>query len=134
MLLYWRKEKDSHNPTAIDLVRVYYRNNNLTAPTFRLEYIYTFTEFPNPMRNFLTDSAAFRALCGDAPAKGVYLSDSMKTLIKKGGEFPVDLSNALIRLSNDQFPDPRKGSNCDWHEHSDGNKCAAEDMEPYMSL
>ncbi|KAI5274410.1 hypothetical protein E4T47_02530 [Aureobasidium subglaciale] len=118
---------------TIDLVRSYYRSNNMTAPTFRLEYMYTFTETPNKMRKFLVETAAFRALCGEPPAKGEYLTDSMKTLIKKGGEFSVDFAHSLARLTKEDFPDPRKGSKCDWHEHADGKACEKELPEPYMT-
>lgn len=118
---------------AIDLVRLYYHKNNMTAPTFRLEYIYTFTKTPNHMRKFLAETAAFRALCGEPAAKSVYLSDSMKTLINKGGDISVDYAHSLIKLTKEDFPDPRKGSKCDWHEHADGKLCEKEDVEPYMT-
>jgi hypothetical protein len=115
------------------LIRLYYREKNMTAPTFRIEYIYTFSQLPNHMRNFLTETAAFRALCGEPAAKGVYLSDSMKTLIKKGGDFPTDFAHSLVKLTKEDFPDPRKSNKCDWHEHSDGKHCPKDDVEPYMS-
>ncbi|KAH0109142.1 hypothetical protein KCU66_g13098, partial [Aureobasidium melanogenum] len=127
----WDVEQLCNN--TIDLVRLYYHENNMTAPTFRLEYIYTFTKTPNHMRKFLTETAAFRALCGEPAAKGVFLSDSMKTLISKGGDFSVDYAHSLIKLAKDDFPDPRKGSKCDWHEHANGKLCAKEDVEPYMT-
>lgn len=127
------REQKSLHFLAIDLVRAYYHNNNMTAPAFRLEYIYTFTEFPNPMRNFLTESAAYRALCGDGVAKGIYLSDSIKELLHKGGDFAVDFPNALIKLTKNEFPDPRKGPKDHWHEHANAKEGEAEDMEPYMS-
>jgi hypothetical protein len=117
----------------MDLVRLYYHQNNMTAPTFRLEYMYTFTKTPNHMRKFLTETAAFRALCGEPAAKAVYLSDSMKTLINKGGDFSVDYTHSLIKITKEDFPDPRKGSRCDWHEHADGKLCGKDDVEPYMT-
>ncbi|THW12780.1 hypothetical protein D6D24_06402 [Aureobasidium pullulans] len=118
---------------SIDLVRSYYHINNMTAPTFRIEYMYAATKSPNYMRKFLAETAAFRALCGEAAAKGVYLSDSMKDLLQKGGDFPTDFAQSLIKLAKEDFPDPRKGSKCDWHEHADGLRCAKDDVEPYMT-
>lgn len=123
----------SSHLTAIDLVRSYYHINNMTAPTFRIEYMYAATKSPNYMRKFLAETAAFRALCGEAAAKGVYLSDSMKDLLQKGGDFPTDFAQSLIKLAKEDFPDPRKGSKCDWHEHADGLRCAKDDVEPYMT-
>lgn len=46
----------------MDLVRHYYREQNMTAPSYRLEYIYAYTHGANHMRTFLVSTAAFRAM------------------------------------------------------------------------
>lgn len=116
---------------VMDLVRAYYRHQSMTAPAFRLEYIYTMTKLPNPMRNFLVQTAAFRALCESPPAPGVYLSESIKGVVSKSADLAVDLPEALIKLSRNDIADPRKGDNCKWHEHSDGKFCKPTIAEPY---
>nr|POE54332.1 succinate dehydrogenase assembly factor 2, mitochondrial [Quercus suber] len=47
---------------VMDLVRNYYATEHISASPYRLEYIYTYTSGPNPMRRFLVSTAAFRAL------------------------------------------------------------------------
>lgn len=115
----------------MDLVRAYYHHQSMTAPAFRLEYIYTMTKLPNKMRSFLVHTAAFRALCEVPPAPGVYLSESIKGVLSKNVELAVDFPEALIRLSRNDVNDPRKGDNCRWHEHSDGKFCPTTMSEPF---
>jgi len=117
--------------TVMDLVRHYYRHQSMTAPAFRLEYIYTMTTLPNHMRNFLVQTAAYRALYESPPAKGVYLSESTKGVLKKSSDLAIDFPEALIKLSRNEVTDPRKGEDCKWHEHSDGKLCKANVAEPY---
>jgi len=116
---------------VMDLCRAYYRLGNMTAPAYRIEYIYTFTKTPNHMRNFLITTAAYRALCEAPVGPGEHLSDSMKELIGKGGDVSLDFAEALIKLNKNGIVDVRRGSNCTFHEHSDGKYCQALGMEPY---
>lgn len=115
----------------MDVVRAYYRQNNMTAPSYRVEYIYTCTGVPNHMRNFLITTAAYRCLCETPIAPGVHVSDSMKTLLAKGGDMPVDFAEALIKLNKNGIVDVRRGSNCTFHEHSDGRFCRTATPEPW---
>ncbi|KAL1310704.1 hypothetical protein AAFC00_000962 [Neodothiora populina] len=116
---------------VMDLVRAYYRHESMTAPAFRLEYIYTMTQLPNAMRNFLTQTAAFRVLYESPLAPGVYLSPSIKGVISKSPDLAVDFAEALVKLSRNDINDPRRGDNCKWHEHSDGKLCLPMSSEPY---
>lgn len=115
----------------MDLVRAYYRHQSMTAPAFRIEYIYTMTTLPNHMRNFLGQTAAYRALCETPPAPGVYVSESIKGVVRKIPDLAVDFAEALVKLSRNDITDPRKGENCKWHEHSDGKLCKPSLSEPY---
>lgn len=116
----------------MDLCRAYYRINSMTAPAYRLEYIYTFTSEPNHMRNFLTTTAAYRCLCEGPVAPGVYLSDSMKGVVAKGGDVATDFAEALIKLSKNGLVDVRKGSDDTFHNHPDGKLCDVSALEPYQ--
>ena len=89
------------------------------------------TKTPNLMRNFLVQTAAYRALCESPPAKGVYLSESIKGVVRKSADLAIDFPEALIKLSRNDVTDPRKGDTCTWHEHSDGKVCKAMSTEPY---
>lgn len=116
----------------MDLVRAYYRMHSMTAPAYRIEYIYSYTSVPNHMRNFLITTAAYRCLCEAPIAPGVHVSDSLKALLSKGGDVPVDFSEAVIKLSKNGIVDVRRNSNCTFHEHSDGRFCETATLEPYM--
>lgn len=114
------------------MVRSYYRRQNMTAPTYRLEYIYTSTSGANHMRNFLTTTAAYRCLCEKPVAPGVYISDSVQALLAKGGDFSNDFAASLVKLSRNGIVDVRKGFDCVFHDHADGKVCPRYLMEPYM--
>ena len=117
----------------MDLCRAYYRHSSMTAPAYRIEYIYAYTSVPNHMRNFLLTTAAYRCLC-DAPiAPGIHLSDSMRGLVAKGGDVSVDFTESLIKLSKNGIVDVRRGADCTFHEHSDGKFCETAVVEPYMT-
>ncbi|PNS20356.1 hypothetical protein CAC42_5806 [Sphaceloma murrayae] len=118
---------------VMDLCRAYYRHQSMTAPAYRIEYIYTYTSSPNHMRNFLTTTAAYRLLCEAPAAPGVYMTDSMKTLLAKQGDLGVDFAESLIKLSKNGLVDVRKGDPCVFHVHSDGKVCEAVGLEPYQS-
>lgn len=119
---------------VMDLCRAYYRHNNMTAPAYRIEYIYAYTDVPSHMRNFLITTAAYRCLCDTPHAPGVHLSDSMKGILAQGGDMAIDFSHALIKLSRNGIVDVRRGPDCTFHEHSDGKLCDKVLMEPYMHL
>ncbi|KAK5674615.1 hypothetical protein LTS10_012616 [Elasticomyces elasticus] len=111
---------------VIDLVRDYYTQGGLTAPPYRLQYIYTYTSEPNPMRKFLVSTAAWRSMYG-----GEGISDAMKEVLGDK-TLAVDYMQALIVLGKDDSKDPRKGSHCSWHTHYDTKMCPFETSEPWQ--
>lgn len=123
---------------TMDLVRRYYREQNMTAPPFRLEFIYSRTTGANPMRRFLATTAAYRALCGDQNAENSEggITEQMKKLLVKGGDIVADYIEALLWLikgsTADEYQDVRRGDDCVWHEHETTKKCEpAPAPEPY---
>lgn len=114
--------------TALDLVRHYYASQNMTAPAYRLEYIYRYTHGDNMMRRFMIDTAAFRAI-EEAPrqeitaqnpmlhktfyAPGSHVSESIKSVIAKNPEIAVDFVETLVRLHCNNDKDARHGLDCD---------------------
>lgn len=99
----------------MDLVRHYYADQNMTAPAYRLEYIYKYTHGPNLMREFMISTAAFRAL-EEAPrsaemvqaspmlhqtfyAPGSYLSESLRGVLEKNPEMATDFIQVSISLA-----------------------------------
>jgi len=117
----------------MDLCRAYYRHQSMTAPAYRIEYIYTYTSTPNHMRNFLITTAAYRCICEAPASPDVFMSDSMKGLIAQGGDVAVDFAQSLIKLSKNGIIDVRRGADCTFHEHSDGKFCEPVTIEPYMN-
>ena len=117
----------------MDLCRAYYRQHNMTAPVYRIEYIYTFTDTPNYMRKFLITTAAYRYLCDPPIAPGTHLPDTMRTILVKRGDVAVDFAEALINLNKNGLEDVRKGPNCAFHEHADGMFCPEAANEPWQS-
>jgi len=119
---------------VMDLVRHYYRAKEMTAPGFRVEYIYNNTKEPNKMRTFLVSTAAYRALCGDENAEntGKGITKSMKQVLRKGGDVAPDYAEALVFLTKNALPDARVGDGCMWHEHEATPVCEpAPSPEPY---
>ena len=96
----------------MDLVRHYYAIESMTAPAFRLEYIYTYTHEPNTMRSFLISTTAFRALCETPQVAGVFISDSVRTVLAQNSEIALDFVEALVTLSKNGLPDARRGADC----------------------
>lgn len=114
---------------VMDLIRAYYRRESMTAPAFRIEYVYANTDGPCPMRDFLVMTAAYRAL-SDGESSGI--SDSVKGVLKGGGDFASDFADALVKTVRYDRMDVRKGDNCKWHEHEVTEKCPqAPGLEPY---
>ena len=117
--------------TVIDLVRHYYHSEKMTSPAFRLEYIYSNTKGPCKMREFLVTTAAYRAL-SDEEEKSLGISDSVKDLLKKGGDLAPDYAEALCNLNKNDMEDVRKGDDCIWHVHESTPKCPpARALEPW---
>jgi hypothetical protein len=106
----------------LDHVRAYYRSANMTAPPYRLEYIYSATQGPNKMKAFLVATAAFRVSCEGA------LSEIMKDVVAKGGDLAVDLVGALALIVKGEG-DVRRGGDCAWHEHADTRICKRQVSE-----
>ncbi|EOD43137.1 putative btb poz-like protein [Neofusicoccum parvum UCRNP2] len=88
---------------VMDHVRAYYRGANMTAPAYRLEYVFDSTSGPNHMRRFLVHTAAYRYLCEREPR----LSDSMRGVVEKGGDLAVDFAEALAALHQSELGDVR---------------------------
>ena len=132
---------------VMDLVRHYYHAERMTAPPFRLEYIYSSTSSPNPMREFLVTTAAYRVLSKGLPESENVgytfkqtepVSDSLHSVLRGGGDVAPDFVDKLVFLTKHDMDDPRKGNDCQWHEHTEGEfgtvKCRAwEGFEAYES-
>lgn len=96
----------------MDVTRHYYHGEKMTAPAFRLEYIYTYTHEPNLMRNFLISTAAYRALCEQASVPGVFISDSIRGVLAKNSDMSMDFADSVVRLHKAGLPDSRAGPDC----------------------
>lgn len=107
----------------MDLTRTYYRTEKMTAPAFRLDYIYSATQEPNAMRVFLLQTAAFRALCEQPDDSGRLISDSIRGVLAKNSDMAIEFAEALIELSKNDLADPRHGPDCAWHAHDKTAKC-----------
>lgn len=94
----------------MDLIRHYYARERMTAPAFRLEYIYTYAG-PCLMRDFLVATAAWRSLSENPTAQDAHVTDSMRGVFIKMPEIAVDYADALIQLHRAGL-DPRKGVDC----------------------
>ena len=100
----------------------------MTAPAYRLEYVYHYTQGDNMLRRFMVDTAAFRAL-EEAPrqeitatnpmlhktfyAPGSHVSESIKGVIAKNPEIAADMVEALVKLHRNGDKDARHGLACD---------------------
>lgn len=111
--------------TVMDLFRTYYAETGMTAPPFRLQYIFTYTAEPNPMRRFLVETAAWRSIYG-----GEGISEAMKEVLGDR-TMAVDYMEALVKLGKDSGADPRGGGHCAWHVHERTRKCE-ETVEPWQ--
>nr|POF01036.1 hypothetical protein CFP56_20984 [Quercus suber] len=108
---------------------------HITSSPYRLEYIYTYTPGPNPMRRFLISTAAFRALTEIDPegtsstSEPTYLSAVMQNVLAANTTLTQDYLNAMIHLHRNDMPDARHGSACAWHEHTSTKKCQERPRE-----
>ncbi|KAF2485339.1 hypothetical protein BDY17DRAFT_293393 [Neohortaea acidophila] len=142
-MLAQKFEIESLQNQVMDLVRDYYREQNMTAAPYRLEYIYTITHGPNHMRAFLVSTAAFRlleehskspAVTEPTPASSgnAFISESMREVLSKNAELSVDFANELVNLHRNGEHDARRGSDCHWHVHTHTQACPAEKTEPWQ--
>ncbi|KAI9710703.1 MAG: hypothetical protein M1820_002536 [Bogoriella megaspora] len=115
---------------VVDRIRNYYRRENLTAPPYRLEYIYENTDQPCALREFFTETAAYRVLC--EPTKGG-LADATAGVVAEGGDLAVDFVNALAKMHWNDVEDVRRGNGCRFHVHEDGERCAPVAAEPWQT-
>lgn len=111
--------------SVMDLVRYYYRSSNMTAPPYRLEYVYERTKGPNKMRAFLVSTATYRMLCEGA------VSEAMKGVVGRGGDLVADLCECLVKMNGDGLVDARRGGDCAWHEHNETAACKKPAKEAY---
>jgi hypothetical protein len=111
--------------SVMDLVRFYYRSANMTAPPYRLEYVYGRMSGKNKMRAFLVSTAAYRMMCEGN------VSEAMKGVITKGGDLAIDLVEQLVKLHGDGMTDARRGPDCVWHEHVETSVCKKVAKEAY---
>ncbi|KAL1638569.1 hypothetical protein SLS58_008782 [Diplodia intermedia] len=114
---------------VMDQARAYYRRNNMTAPAYRLEYVYESTTEPNHLRRFLISTAAYRYLCEQRGEPK--LSDSMRDVLAKGGDLAADFAEALARLHQNELVDVRRGPDCAFHDHVETPACKERAPEPY---
>ncbi|EKG10246.1 BTB/POZ-like protein [Macrophomina phaseolina MS6] len=112
---------------VMDQIRAYYRKSNMTAPAYRLEYVFENTSGPNHLRRFLVSTAAYRYLCEREPR----LSDSMRGVVAKGGELTVDFAEALAALHQNELMDVRRGPDCAFHDHVETQVCKVRIPEAY---
>ncbi|GAB7358864.1 hypothetical protein MBLNU230_g4087t1 [Neophaeotheca triangularis] len=115
-VIAYRFESEVLQNEVMDLLRHYYLKENMTAPAYRVEYIYSLTPGANHMRHFLTYTAAYRCLVERPEAEGVYLSDSMKTLLAKNPEISADFTNDAIEIHRNGILDARRGWDCAFHQ------------------
>jgi hypothetical protein len=117
----------------MDLTRGYYRVEKMTAPAFRLEYIYTYTTQSNAMRSFLIQTAAYRAMCEQQSESDYLISDTIREVLMKNNEMAVDFSEAVVGLAKNNLADPRHGSSCLWHSHEHTPSCIPVPAEAWQS-
>lgn len=103
---------------VMNLIRWYYRKENMTAPAYRLETLYK-SSSPNLLRNFMVITAAYRAT-GDVDGG---ISDSIRSVLRTYPDCALDFADALIRLGKNECADVRRGDDCLWHEHKYTIKC-----------
>ena len=127
-----RFEIEALRNNVMDLVRAYYRRESMTAPAFRIDYIYANTDGSCPMREFLITSAAYRAM-SEGERGGI--SESVKGALKGGGQVAVDFAEAMVKLANNERVDVRRGDDCRWHDHEVTEKCPKGSApEPYEKV
>lgn len=114
---------------VMDHVRAYYRAHGMTAPAYRLEYVFgrTAPARPNQLRRFLVYTAAYRYLCEREPK----LSDAMRGVLGKGGDLAVEFAEALAVLHQNELVDVRRGPDCAFHEHVETPVCKPRAAEAY---
>jgi hypothetical protein len=112
---------------CMDLVRHYYRTANITAPPYRLDFVYENTRGPCAMRRFLIDTAAYRVLVEGR------LSEVMRQMVRAGGDVSEDLLSEVLRYHVEGLVDVRQGPDCAWHDHKETVACATR-IPPFLPL
>ncbi|KAI9653914.1 MAG: hypothetical protein M1831_005599 [Alyxoria varia] len=126
-----RFEAESLKNRVIDLVRAYYRGQNMTAPAFRIEYVYSHVDGRQgiKLRKFLVGTAVYRAIVEAAgSAKTWTLNDPMRKVVAGGGDLAADFAEAAVKLAGgEEGPvDVRRFGEDDctvWHEHERTRVC-----------
>ncbi|KAK5114572.1 hypothetical protein LTR85_010149 [Meristemomyces frigidus] len=100
-----RFEAEALQNLVMDLLRAHYGAENLTAPPYRLEYIYTLAN-ASPMQGFLLATAAQRCKYSkDQPA----VSDTLFGVLQPRADLMRDFLEYVIHADD---IDVRYGSNC----------------------
>ncbi|KAB8342947.1 hypothetical protein FH972_022543 [Carpinus fangiana] len=108
---------------TMDLIRAYYRREDMSAPGWRLDYIYANTDGPNLMRAFLVYTAVARAIRQTSSGQATGISNSIQKCLKAGGDLAADYAAALVTLAVQPGMDVRIGNSCNWHEHQASREC-----------
>ena len=112
----------------MDLTRSHYSAADLTAPSYRLEYIKAFAP-KTLMYHFLLSTAAFRCMTSnDNPP----ISQSLRGTLQKDAEMQADFMDEMIRIHKNDGLDVRHGVSCpEWHVHEVTKVCVHENTEPW---
>jgi hypothetical protein len=113
---------------TMDLVRRYYRDQDMTSPPFRLVFVFKNTDGPCAMRNFLVATSAYRLL-----TQG-HLSQVVTDLVESGGELAGCLMEMILRLYAEGVWDPRTRSDCVWHEHKNTPICGERENNSLQDM
>ncbi|WPH01459.1 Hypothetical protein R9X50_00430500 [Acrodontium crateriforme] len=120
-ILACRFECESLQNRVMDLTRDFYRDKNLSASPHRLEYIYRNVPSSDAMRRFLVATAAYRLLVeksgehnntGQVAASVASSSAAIEATVDRDPFLADDLQRALVHLSREGLPDPRRGLHC----------------------
>ena len=96
----------------MDMVRHYYASQDMTAPAFRIEYIYAYTHESNLMRSFLVSTAAYCALVEASKNTPEPLTAALRELLTSNNEIALDFIDSMLFLEGNHLGDPRTGSKC----------------------
>jgi hypothetical protein len=96
----------------MDMIRHYYASQDMTASTFRIEYIYAYTHDSNLMRSFLLSTAAYCALVEALKSSPEPLAIALRDLLAKNNEITLDFIDSMLSLQKSHLADPRAGAKC----------------------
>lgn len=113
----------------MNMIRWYYRKENMTAPAFRLETLYR-SGHASLLREFMVTTAAYRAT-GETDGG---ISDGIRGVLRTYPDCALDFVDALIKLSRNDRADVRRGDDCIWHEHEITERCKpCPSLEPWQN-